>query len=535
MNATSSAYSGNTSQLSVISSPKSANLDQYREDASVWINSEGYVWSEYNIEGPTIGLSGLDIPQFQNNLPAGFNAFAWADWDFRSKKPGDYGDNVWVSLNFYTSDFSTAKSYADWIMDFVNAWGVNEYYFTSTNTWDEWQGDHYESITQINYNAQIAWPYAVSQYDASLPRDQGGLAEYLNVSNANSLKMHWWREDQNIGMNLGFGWDSQVDKLSGTFSYSIRDFIPVGTLKKPSSSGAESNLRFNLPNVDNLGYEPVAYVYIDDRSSGRNPWDMDDYYQVSLVLNDGLSSVTDFTVNFDYTFQPWDSRSLQEAALTVNPYGYALNQVYVAHENASLYNWSDYFAGNDALSKLKISYFHNELPWDPGYNIHMTLDFTNFSAGVPMDEPIPDIPKEDYLSDMESFANWVNTTRNWNLKENWTSDDQQDVFEFWDKDIKYPTRRYYIRFEVPFVWEELYNTSWIYQHSDLLQVCDSSVLNVSQILQERYEYHPDFGGYYTHSMLFNDDPLNAGEQSPVHAEIRILLRLMQVKYVLIVV
>lgn len=309
----------------------------YHESAWTHINPAGDIWSEVQFEGPNVQLGGINMEIIKDLHGTIYEHFWWGNWDFtKPNGPDDF--NSWIELAFVTDNSEQAREWAQWLMGFVNDFLIVEFQEQHINGWDEYIDNKWQVVTSVGYQAHIDWPFFTETFNNSIPRDIGGLAETLDITNADHLKMWMWKGDTNIYQSLGVAWSHQVEKLSGTFSYSIKDFIDVTDLQKaPDADGL--HLSFSLPDVENVTANPAGAT-INYHPNVEEPWNKHNYYDVSLEVS---TSVDDFNITFDGTFVPWDKQPREQASIDVIPYGYALQRLHINHANASFFDWESQF------------------------------------------------------------------------------------------------------------------------------------------------------------------------------------------------
>lgn len=463
--------------------PEVAEADDFGEWACVDIGPNGDIWSEYHFHGPAVQLSGVNLDMIQDLFPEQYNRFSWANWEFSfSSNPDDI--NVRIELNFNTNDPDLARSDAEWIMGFVNAFSITDYYEEQLNSWvdsDWW--------TSIVYAGHVNWPNLLSVYNESIPREYGGLAETIDIMDCNRLRF-WLNKNYNgISKSMGFEWwDMEVENLNGGHSFNFKDYLPVTKLQTVFGL-ADTTLNFRLPKVTNLVRDPISAVV--NYYSEKEPWDFHHWYDVSLSIPSGI--VDHFTVSFDYDFIPWDMVPREEASLQVNPYGYAYKNIRIQHELANIINWTDHFPGI-----LLDSWMDINPDWD---------------SQVGMEFRLKNLTGDNHESDVLTFSNWLesNMVGGWFQTENsswseqwWNGTGDEDSWK-WNLNFNFTTLD-------RSNWDSLWNTTWLYNNSNMMQNSD---LKNSYHYYGSTRYNPRKGGYFTHDSNFDWNPLNRFETTLV--------------------
>ncbi|MFX0115114.1 MAG: hypothetical protein ACFFB3_11250 [Candidatus Hodarchaeota archaeon] len=307
--------------------PEPLTIDYYDEAGQIWINPDGWINSEVRMEGSEVIVGDFDL----NKLPTSLkDIFDYANFRFRqTNDPNDMNGDIRITLQ--TNSFETAESYGQTILDLLNQYTIVTWEHTGTWGWEDWRGDQWTQLTTVDYQATIYWPWFMDVINNAIPRDYGGLAETVDVSNANELWFWAWPgyEGDRIWHGIGANWGSNAaDYLSGFFSFSAKELLHVTSLQKATHDDSLW-LMWELPNVNNLATTPDYdspgnwQVYTEYHPNEEEPWNTHNNYGVWMEL---YSSVSDFQVSFDYTFTPWALQNVEQFQAMVNPYGYLWKQ-----------------------------------------------------------------------------------------------------------------------------------------------------------------------------------------------------------------
>lgn len=459
-----------------VSDPNSSS-DQFDEYADVYIYNDGYTYSYYGISGSSIQLSGVQLDDIQDLFPEQFQRFSSASWQFYPDS-GPLDQNVYIYLNFNTGDIALARSDADWIMGFVNAFSVTDYVEDEISTGDGW--------TYIRYRGHANWPDLMDVYNDALPRSYGGLAETINITGCNYFSFSINKYDSRLERNFWCQWyDNNVEYIQGSFTFDFKDFIPVTKLQQINEEH-NSRIRFSLPKVSNLVVQPSsADVQYNDNNQ---PWELNYWYDVSLTLTSTL--VTDFIVSFDHSFQPWNLIPRELADVDVNPYGYARKEITIHHEYSDFINWTEHFP---------------EIYLDSSSNYN--LDYEEYDVGLSF--RLRNLTGDNTESKCITFLNWIETSMpgGWvqTYNSNWSS-------SWWNGteniDAWYFNLQYNFTTMDETNWNILWDSTWIYANSNMMQQTD---LKTADSIRCYGTHTSDMGGYTYHYTEFVWNPLNRYE------------------------
>ncbi|MFX0116086.1 MAG: hypothetical protein ACFFB3_16165, partial [Candidatus Hodarchaeota archaeon] len=296
--------------------------DWYDEAGQIWINPEGWVDSEVQMQGSDIFVGDYDFNQLPESLK-GILDHA----NFRFRKTGDPHEmNGNIHVNLRTENLTLAESYGQIILDLLNRYTIVTWEHRATWGWDEWRHPDWVHLTAVEYNAHINWPWFMGIINDAIPRSFGGLAETVDISDANELSFWAWpgHEGNEIWHGIGAHWWGEAPYLGGHFSFSATDLLHVDTLQA-SSHDDSLWISWYLPNVQNLASTPNYnssanwYIYQNYHPDLEEPWNIHHHYDVWMDL---YTSISDFQISFDYTFVPWELQNVEEFTALADPYGY---------------------------------------------------------------------------------------------------------------------------------------------------------------------------------------------------------------------
>ncbi len=483
--ATSSNLGNSSTNLNFVpvSEPNNAS-EEFYEDASITINNDGYIYANYYLSGPSIQLSEVDLDSVVEAYPEIFEYFSSAQWYFHSDNDDPLSQNVNIYLYFNTGDVTTARSNAEWIMGFVNAFSVTDYVESNIYIDSNW--------IQIEYRGHASWPNLLDVYDESLPRENGGIAATLNISGISSFGFSLSISGSSLYRSFSCSWpNTDVDYLEGSFSYDFADFIPVGQMQQ-TNTNINSNLRFSLPKVSNLVVEPssvIPYHY-----EYQDSWQLDYWYDVSLTLTS--TPVDHFTVSFDHKFVPYELQQRENAYVDANPYGYARKEIQIRHENSDFINWTAHFP--DLYLYSESNYILDR----EGYDYDVSLYFH-----------LRNLPLDDTETKAINFLNWIET----NMPGGWEQTSNSNGSTSWwngteSIDARYFSLRYNLTTMDETNWDLLWVNTWIYSHSNMMQETD---LKTADSVRCYGSFTSNKGGYEYHYTEFVWNPLNRYETTLV--------------------
>ncbi|MFX0202370.1 MAG: Ig-like domain-containing protein, partial [Candidatus Hodarchaeota archaeon] len=302
--------------------------DYYRETAEVRVEREGHIWSMVSVEGFGVQWSKTSL-DFSGSE---WVAFRWLRANAReSRDPNEH--NVWVDVNFelpkggYPEDM---EEVAHQIMTQVNSRLLITFEFGGTESWvDERDPNNvYDDIrmARVFYNAHVDFPWFVNELRESLPREMGGIAANIDVTDADEAWFEiYQRNNGEFFEQLGVGFDNFISELEGGHELAMEELAHLAKIER-SEFAHDSWYYFNLPDVENLTSDPLigphegeGYSVYDDRwyEGWQNAWRRG----VSLDIHDPFIAFESFRVRFDYQFVPKALQTHEQAGINVDPFG----------------------------------------------------------------------------------------------------------------------------------------------------------------------------------------------------------------------
>ncbi len=458
--------------------PKTAYSETFGEDANVYIYNDGEISNHYSIYGNAIQLDGVNLDYIQDLFPEQYDRFSSASWGFYNDYGDPFNQNVYLYLYFNTGDITVARSDAEWIMGFVNAFTVTDYIEDGVES--------YTGHTEIRYRGHASWPDLLDVYNASIPRDYGGLAETIDITNCNYFSFSISPSSSSVYRSFYCYWPgSQVEYLDGSFTFNFKDIIPVDKLQQ-LNGGYDSNIRFSLPNVTNLVVDPgYANINYNDYQSS---WNLNHWYDISIALSS--TEIDDFTVSFDHSFVPWDLMPRELAYVDVNPYGYARKEINIYHDNSDFINWTEHFPEIYLYSSTDYNLDRDD------YAVDLSFKLRNLTGDNTETKSI-------------TFVNWIET----NMPGGWVQTYSSNGSSSWWNGTEYiDAWNFYLHYNFTTMDETnlnlLWDSTWIYANSNMMQQTD---LKTADSIRCYGTYTPSMGGYTYHHTTFNWNPLNRYE------------------------
>ena len=234
-----------------------------------------------------------------------------------------------------------AETAANLIVSVLQQFLIIDLYYSGYNSYDDWRGEWVE-IIEIHYRGHTDWTSCLLTYEEAIPREMGGIAETVDVSEANHLRFSTWYAH---GMNefigeIGFSWNLDWDNLTGSHSFSLKDVFHISAFTPSPQATDWMNIYLNLPDVSSLSISPWAnnsylQMYQDYHPNTYEPWNKDNTYTIYFNIEPG-NSISDFTLNFDYDVQYWGLVPMERAWYEVDPRGYEYLQISYNGPNAKL-------------------------------------------------------------------------------------------------------------------------------------------------------------------------------------------------------
>ncbi|UCG00947.1 MAG: hypothetical protein JSW11_15185 [Candidatus Heimdallarchaeota archaeon] len=308
------------------------------ESAWVWVNHDGWMNARAEIHSKDLGFGEQNLNLFIASYQDVYDIFDHANWWFwPTDNPGD--QNTEVEIHFRTNNAELARDYADRIVDYMSRGLMISYEYAGTWAWEDWRGDRWTDLTAVRYRSHIVWPWFTEYVnDEIIPRDIGGLAETINVTEANHISAWAWPSGDGsspeIRFAFGFEFNYDIYDISGSYSGShmltMNELIHTEKIQKNSYQD-HLWINYALPDVTSLSHIPStnssSCTIYQKYHPPPEPWVTHHYWDVDFEINSGL--YTDLSVSFGYDFVPHYLQSRMEASLVVNHYGYLHKSIYL--------------------------------------------------------------------------------------------------------------------------------------------------------------------------------------------------------------
>ncbi|UYP48392.1 hypothetical protein NEF87_004677 [Candidatus Lokiarchaeum ossiferum] len=519
-----------------ISSIPFVAAESQNEDVYVDINPEGDIFTHFyfqnsellpNIEGVSDYLSSY-IPQM--------NSIAWIDWNIQYNS-SEEEENSWIQFYFFTTDSNLAQEYAQWFMDIIMTFEVDDYSYSNSWGWNHWDGytEQERYVTGVQYNAHIDWDGLKDSVESKIDRTNGGISAQVDLSEIDLVMMNWDFGGESISQRLGVRWHEEVEHLNGAHQFSLDSLLHVSSLEKQNGIDANTHVSFSLPNISNLWSNPSEnidfYSYVGE--DWKSEWDRNDWAGLNFNLDNSRPSMDDFIVGFDYDFTPWDIVPQESAWIDVNEYGYMKKNMEIRDINTTLHEyWPQSVLVDPHFNNLHVSYYPKAENWDnPHFTIRVNYDLNLLEDAIPL---------SNYFEDQGYFDDNINDWINWTTHEtenldlfNWIKSNLgwENVSNFnemkewgwswwhhdWDRNLAIPMRSYELKFNHTYdqnTWDALWINSDIYQKSGMMQ--KSSLIDASSI-QENARFHTEKGGYQSSDLYIEWNPLHPDILNPQKA------------------
>jgi hypothetical protein len=402
------------------------------ESAWVWVDSFGWINSRAEVQSRDLGFGSQNLNLFIASYPSVYEVFDHANWWFhRSNDPYDRNGNI--EIQFRTTDGELAKNYADLIVQFMGSKlaGFN-YEYEGTYAWEDWRGDHWQDLTQVHYSARIDWPWFTGFINNEvIPRNIGGLAETINVTDADNIHARAWPSGDSsnpqvtFGLGVSFHYDIYSDlggSYFGSHTLDIKELIHATKIQKSPYQGGNLWINYALPNVTNIAHDPIANNSQTQIYTRYHPpleeWTEHHYYDIDFEI--GIGPETNASVSFDYDFIPWFARTRTECSLITNQYGYEYKGINLRGPFASLLDVQSLPNWDNNLTAVNLAF--NPLRGDLWNSFEVELmypDYDNHSVAA-------------NLLAMD-ISNQLGIT--------YTNNDT-DHWDWWDHNAHYEGRRY---------------------------------------------------------------------------------------------
>ncbi len=307
---------------------------------SVWVNfnPSGDFHSSVSIEGDGLSLAYLDItdiPESQLQLLAWFTVWTWDSSD-------PYSENIELEVIADTNIHDVGIAVGDVVRDLIEQLTIINFEFEGSYGFDEHYDGEWSELTRVRYRGHVDWSGFLDLIDLSIPRDLGGLASTIDISEANHASFHMWNQgDETFGGSIGLDWNTQLGDYQVTsHSISLKDLIPVTSFKK--SPYGRLHINGWLPDVTSLVFNPGSGSYSDiDIGYNYHPseesWNLHSSYDWWYNWDETAStSLSDIIISFDYEFVPWELRSNEQINYRVNPRGFVERDIDINGDTASL-------------------------------------------------------------------------------------------------------------------------------------------------------------------------------------------------------
>ncbi len=523
------------SEMGVLYGPMASEGNQY-EEVNININSDGDIYTHFYFENNELLPYFADVSGYISSYLPQVNSLGWVEWSIHYDE-SDSNHNSWIQFYFYTTDSNLAQKYAQWIMNFVMAFEVDQYSFDHSWGWeDHWDGytEEHRYVTGVQYSGHIDWDGLKDTVESNIPRTNGGLSAQLDLSEIDHVVLRWELGGGSIFQRLGVRWRDEVDHLNGAHQFSLKDLLRVSTLEKQDGVYARTHISIDLPYVSGLwtSISENINIWSNHDQDWRNDWDMNNWYGIDFDLDNSRPSMTDFIVGFDYDFKPWEIQPREQASIDINVFGYMRKDMRIYYSNTTLHqDWPSEILESDNFNNLQVTYFPQpNKEDDPQSTIHMRYTLTKADENISLTDYFNN---EGYYNDLiygilnwstyetenENLFNWirnelgwVNATsfdqmRDWNWYDSWWHHD-------WDNNLAIPMMNYHLQFNHSYDamnWNNLWETSDIYQESGMMQ--KSNIIDATYINENVY-YHPNKGGYMVSQLNIEWNPLHRDILTP---------------------
>lgn len=324
--------------------PSVNSYSDFWESAWVWVNHDGGINARAELNSKDLGFGEQNLNLFIASYRDVYDIFDHANWWFRpTDDPGD--QNTEVEIHFRTNNAELAREYADLIVDYMSRGLLIHYEYEGTWAWEDWRGDTWTDLTAVRYRSHIVWPWFTEFInDEIIPRNIGGLAETINVTEANHINAWAWPSgggDPAIGFAFGFDFNYDIsDIMSGSHTLTMNELIHTEKIQR---NNYQNHLWINyaLPNVTAITHTPSSNTssttIYRKYHPPPEPWLKEHYWDVDFQIFDDV--YTDLSVSFDYNFVPHYLQSRMEASLVVNHYGYLYKGINLRGEFSRVVNF----------------------------------------------------------------------------------------------------------------------------------------------------------------------------------------------------
>ncbi|MFX0204447.1 MAG: hypothetical protein ACFFDT_00560 [Candidatus Hodarchaeota archaeon] len=277
------------------------SIDAYSdfwESAWVWVGHEGDINARAELNSKDLGFGEQNLNLFIASYRDVYDIFDHANWWFRpTDDPGD--QNTEVEIYFRTNDAELAREYADLIVEYMSRGLAISYEYKGTWAWEDWRGDIWTDLTAVRYHSHIVWPWFTAFInDEIIPRDIGGLAETINVTEASHINAWAWPQGgatPEIGFAFGFDFNYEIFDITGSYSGShILTMNELIHTEKIQVNNYQDHLWINyaLPDVTALMSSPSingsSCTIYRKYHPPPEPWVTHHYWDVDFQIFDGV-------------------------------------------------------------------------------------------------------------------------------------------------------------------------------------------------------------------------------------------------------
>ncbi|MHA1911139.1 MAG: Ig-like domain-containing protein [Candidatus Kariarchaeaceae archaeon] len=307
---------------------------------NVWVNFDpsGNFHSSVSFDGEGLSLAYFDIndiPESQRQLLAWFTVWTWDSWD-------PYSENIELEVIADTNNHEVGIAVGDAVRGLIEQLTIIDFEFRGSSGFDEHYNGEWTELTRVNYKGHVDWSGFLDLIDLSIPRDLGGLASTIDISEANHASFRMWNQgDETFAGSIGLNWNTQLEDYQVTsHTISLKDLVPVSSFKKSPYGGLHINGW--LPNVTSLVLNPGSGAYSDievgyNYHPSEESWNLHSSYDWWYNWDESASTfLSDITISFDYEFVPSELRSNEQVSYNVNPRGYVERRIDINGETASL-------------------------------------------------------------------------------------------------------------------------------------------------------------------------------------------------------
>ncbi|MHA1304126.1 MAG: Ig-like domain-containing protein, partial [Candidatus Heimdallarchaeaceae archaeon] len=471
----------------------------YREYLDMWLSSEAWFDTHVGLEGVGVTIGNLDfweLPSiFQDHLEwMGLNT-----WD--NKDP--YSTNAHLTIQFEGVTIDEATSAAELLISILEQFLIVDFHYDGYNSFDDWRGEWVE-IIEVWYSGHVDWTNVVQTYENAIPREKGGIAAAINVTEANGLNFDAWYDpgiNEFIG-RIGFSFNLQLDNIEGSHTISLKDSFHVSGFEASSEADGPLGIYVSLPDVSGLTVSPWyndSYLYMEQNyhPNVEEPWNKNNIYSIWIELSSG-QYIDDFILNFDYDFTPWDLATHERAEYRVDPRGYYDKSIHYYGKYATIS--SSPFDETLLTNVLRVHLGYSPLAYTiAGHtNIYFEIMF---------------VDTLDYADEAYNIAVEIENLLGVTFDNNWT---WEGSFWDWENEIDIPSRGYGYSIDnyTESNFTNLFTNSLAYQYS--------SMLNSSNILSDYTYIDWDIYknlryGYFGYHVDVRYDSLDYYIQTPVKA------------------